>query len=549
MGVVQIGSVNPGLGGNLPGRVFYPQARALLQVVFDGFGPTSADTDPLVIPVLPKSVTIHKNSYKQADSWEMTFDGADLPIDPQLVRAGAVEIHLFQVERMNDEKRVLGRQLNALGAAASEKFRGPLDKISVERLKDADDEFTDQLRRFLLENEPQIAGLFDQHSIKLGSDGRTVSISGQDYTQLLMGKQWPPTPKGRARKIPVGRRIDLIMEEILEEADPTGRLRLEVREISAATLPTVQSPIVRGKKRGIPVGQDTSYWDVLYKLATRHSLICFVDGLKVVLTRPQNLTDKEVSRVRKFTWGENIQEVSVSRKLGKEKVPRIIVRGYDQQGKEVVEESFPTGLPKPKQPRKGKKGATTQKFQSKSRKVKKRKTKKTITRNIDDEYEIIPVRGITDRAVLRRTAEMVYNLRGKGEHKITLSTRDLTTFNLAGGRDDVLNLAAGDAIWIEWDPFNRELLSDAKVPREEKVQALVRRGYGRAVSEVIADSYAKLEAFRRPLRVREVSYSYDTGSGISIEIELIDFIVIDGIRSDKAASILQDQTPFTDFNA
>src|ERR1700742_2831628 len=76
-----------------PGQatIYRPQARAILQVILDGFGDSLRDSEIQVIPILPKNVTIHINSYKQADSYELVFEAIDLPFDPQLIRAGAAE--------------------------------------------------------------------------------------------------------------------------------------------------------------------------------------------------------------------------------------------------------------------------------------------------------------------------------------------------------------------------------------------------------------------------------------------------------------------------
>ena len=68
-------------------RIYYPQARVVLNVVFDGFGPTAKDTPPKIIPTLPTELNISRNAYNQADGWEVTFDADDLPIDPRMVRA------------------------------------------------------------------------------------------------------------------------------------------------------------------------------------------------------------------------------------------------------------------------------------------------------------------------------------------------------------------------------------------------------------------------------------------------------------------------------
>jgi hypothetical protein len=70
-------------------RIYYPQARTTLNVVFDGFGPTAKDTPPKIIDVIPVDLSVQRNAYNQADGWEVTFDADDFPIDPRLVRSGA----------------------------------------------------------------------------------------------------------------------------------------------------------------------------------------------------------------------------------------------------------------------------------------------------------------------------------------------------------------------------------------------------------------------------------------------------------------------------
>lgn len=100
-------------------RLYYPAARAILQVVFDGFGDSAADSDRFVIPVLPKALTVHRNSYRQADSWELTFEANDLPIDPQQVRSGAAEIYLFQMPGLAGDQRVVSRQFATTDSVAA----------------------------------------------------------------------------------------------------------------------------------------------------------------------------------------------------------------------------------------------------------------------------------------------------------------------------------------------------------------------------------------------------------------------------------------------
>jgi hypothetical protein len=515
-------------------RKFYPQCRAILQAVLDGFGPTARDTEPLIVPCLPKSAKIHRNSYKQADSWSLTFEAGDLPFDPALLRAGAVEIYLFQVDDASQRQAVVSRKDPLADPdLAGTRPRSSTDTIGLEQgLESSRDRFT-------FGNKPQIAGLFDSGDIELSDDGKWVEISGQDYTAHLSALQWPPTERGLARRIPVGQRIDLLLRDVIAEADPLGRLRLDVRGIAEADLPIVGKDEVRSNKRGIPVEQDTSYWDVIYKVATRHGLIAFVDGLDVVLSRPKTITDRDQTAIRRLAWGHNLTSLRMSRELGKEQSPTIIVKGYDPVARKAVTVTFPEGTVRDNVQtiaKGGKAGGFKSNVKQTTKKLKSGKVKTTIRER--DEYQIVPAYGISDRTVLRNMAENLYHLLGKAERKVVARTRDLRDMRAS----DMLNLTAGDAVTIEWDEFNREVMADPRISEDEKVARLVSKGFNRAIAVQVARAYERLEALKRPLRVREVTYDFDTDDGVAIEMLLIDFVVVDGIRSDTGAT----STPRTD---
>lgn len=480
-------------------KLFYPRCRAVLQVIFDGFGPSARDTPPKIIPVLPVSCTVHKNSYKQADSWELTLDARDLDIDPELIRGGAIEIFIYQAPGIVGDQRVLDRKMDPATAAAFGKLR---DAGDVAKLEKKDQQ---TIRRFTLNNKPVVAGLFDEAGLEMSASGRQVTLQGQDYTDHFIKMQYPPDRKGRARRIPTGFRLDFILEKLLQAADPTGRFKLVTRGIERhpsglwAITPIVGANEVRNNKRGIPVDSSTSYWDVMYKLAIRYGLILFVDGLEVVLSRPQHITRKDDPRIRKFVWGKNIEQLDLRRKLAKEKTPQIIVRGYDEKTKKHIDERFP-------------------------------EKDDQVPTGIDvkqNEYLFIPAYGISDRKVFKQMAENFFNMIGQAERTVTMNTHDLKDMR----EDDLLNLAAGDAIEIRFDPFHRELLKKKEIGQAEKIQYLVDRGYGQSIAETIAEHFQKLAAIERPLRVREVSYDFSTTDGISIEIEAVDFIVMEGLRA------------------
>lgn len=466
--------------------VFYPKCRAVLNVVFDGFSGLGSESAPVVIPVRPQEAVIHRNSYRQADSWELTIPASDFPIDPQLIRTMACEIYMYQTPDMTDVIATKQTSPNQTGADPfAEWVAGQLNRLG-------------EMPR------PQIAGLADEVNVEYSTGGKTVRITGQDYTDYLIARQWAPNANGTPRRIPIGKRLDLLMKEVLAEADPKGRLRLDIRGVDADAMPVVKETSL-GNARGIPVQTDTSYFDVLYGLASRYGYICFIQGLDLVLTRPQNFSSEYRGRPLRLTWGRNIESLEMTRSMSKEKVPQIVVVGYDPRTRKRVTVSFPKA--KQKVPPPGTVGAN------------------------DDEYQVVPVLGTTNEATLRAMAENLFNLIGRGERTVRLTTKDLKDSENADG-NDILNASVGTPVIIDFDEFNvnEALLADEKKPEAAKYQHLVEKGYSEAVAAVLAQHYTKLQALSRPMRIKEISFSYSVTDGISIEAELNDYVVIGGER-------------------
>lgn len=512
--------------------VFYPQCRAVMTLVFDGFGDTAQDSQEYVVPVLPARATVHRNGYKEADTWSVTFDGNDLPLDPDLIRAGAIEIYMYQVEDAGPDARVISRQFPITEDPTGYNPRSLVQQLGLGAFVRGD------VDRWTQGNPPTIVGLFDEPDLEISEDaGKTVTIQGKDYTAHLASMQWPPHPDGRPRRIPVGRRLDHIMSEILREADPSGKLALDVRDVVPRALPVVGASEVSGHGRGIPVEQQTSYWDVLYKLAIRHGLICYVEGLSVVLTKPRNLGPGDESRIRRMVCGKNISELRLTRHMGKVTAPAIIVRGYDPHTGKFIEEEFPKGkreIQVKNVKADVKKTRESTKIKPPPKAPERDKVAGTRTQHVrkTDEYEFVPAHGITDRAIFRQMAETRYRLLARGERKVVLKTEDLRDAD----DSELLSLKAGDAVQVEFDDFNRELLASDQT-HAAKVAHLLERGYGEAIAEVIAVHFDKLEGLRRPLRVKEATYEWstdDSGGGISVELELQDYVVIDGERPQQS---------------
>lgn len=468
-------------------RVFYPRCKAVLDIVLDGYdtGPGSQDQPIHVDNLTPKHATIHVNSYRQADSWEMTFDAHDAPFDPQLIRSAQVKLYLY-------------------------------DESQGEPATDV----------------PLIVGILDEDTMELSDNGRWVTMSGQDYTQHLIAKQWPPLKGGRARRVPTGKRIDALVQDILSEADPSGTLKVKLENIAEADLPVVGASSPAGHGRGVPIEQNTSYWDVIYKTVLRYGLICFVRGVDVVISKPKNLHDYANDEIKRMAWGVNVSHLTLSRKLGKERVPRIVVIAYDEDGEWINRVEYPPSGSKLDGKFKVTPSArvsTTEKIKAATARStgKSAKASKTKTLKREDEYMIVPIYGVSDEKTLLRAAESMRTLIGRGERTIIAKTRDLVDIDGL----PLLNLQAGDAVEIWWQDFNAETMENQACSREQKVEYLVGRGFAPDVAEALALQYSRMFGKQnRPLRLRSASYEWDVSTGVDIEMELVDFVVVDGMR-------------------
>jgi hypothetical protein len=497
-----------------------------MTVILDGFqtGPGSKD-QPAVIHVLPKTATIHRNGYQQADSWELEFDYMDLPFDPQLVSAGSIEIYLYDANGLNAETAMLSRQF----AQTSSAIRGPdsTDIAAVDIGVAAKDAFTEH-------NKPDIAGLFDDHSFEFDDSGKWVTLQGQDFTALLIGEQWKPHPNGRARRIPVGQRLDRWAMAILSEGDTAGHLGVVIKDVDPSKLPIVGAAEVANHARGIPVQQNTSYWDVIYKTVTRYGFICYIDGLDLIITKPKNLDDIATHDIKNMAWGSNLSNLRFTRHLGKVKVPRVIIMAYNDAAKNASDRLIrieePDNAPAHKEavmaktPSKRVSSTETIKAAT-AHKASTAKSPKTRAVKISDEFMIIPVYGVTDKDALRQAARMMRTLIGRGERTVVATTRDLVDLDGKG----ILKLSSGDAVQIHWQDFNQEILGNPAIPAATRVKHLVDRGFQEEVAQVIATGYEILASKQRPLRLREATIEYGE-DGIKIEMELVDFVQVDGVR-------------------
>jgi hypothetical protein len=446
--------------------VYYPQCLCTLGVVFENFGDPKA---PIAIPVRPTEATVFINSYREADTFSVTFDAKNLPVAPELIRAGSVELYF----------------LNQRGIGQLPETVVPDDNDILNGIS------------------PTIVGLFDEASMDFSDGGRWVSIDGTDYTSLFLAKQWGAKLKAnkkqgisaglRNKRAPSGKPLDVILRTIMSEVESAAVMTLKV-EPPDLPMPIVGRAEGRTNRKGIPVKDKDNYWDVMYDLAVRYGFILFVRGLDVVLTQPKVYV-QERSKVKKLAWGRNLMSLRMTRKIGKETVPVIEVRSYDDKRQQIIKGRYPKS---PKQ--------------------------QPITGlgTVRDEVRIMHVNGVRDPTRLEQIAQNAYELLARAEQEVEIETRDLN--DLEGS--SLLEIASGDAISVALEPYTTDLLEGQTLG--QRYQTLVELGYDRLVAATIAATLDTVNVFRRPFRLKEATLQWSKDDGLSISMLLQNFINIQG---------------------
>lgn len=124
----------------------YPNCVAVMNVLLQGV--SLSDIDKMQsYEVIPKSVSIERNSYRAADTFSMDIDYKDFPLDPRTVSSILITIYLGDTQTANT---------TLLKNSTTEAFIGYVD-------------------------EPET---------RLSKDGETVSFRGRDFTSLFLDFRW-----------------------------------------------------------------------------------------------------------------------------------------------------------------------------------------------------------------------------------------------------------------------------------------------------------------------------------------------------------------------
>ena len=440
-------------------RTYYPRCVVQIALQMETY---EDETKTIVFNTEPLDLNIVRNSYNQADSFSMTFDAKDMPISPSIIRGGNVSVRVFDNEG------------NTAGNSVAIPLGGQL-------------------------TQPTFSGVIDDVDMNFDKGGQTVTVQGQDYTVLFLEKRYVDSnQKGQGRRrsrrrLINNKRIDEFMEQMIKEADKGVNLKF-VNETGITNLPVVgKGSSKTNKRRGYPVKKDSSFWDIMYEVAALHGFIIFVRNTEIVLARPLKVQKGKKRPLYSLTWGNNISSINISRKMGRQKTPRIKCVCYNDESKETLEAVFP-------------------------------QRNQIATTGVGTNYNEIVVKrifGIKDSIHLKRIAENWYNILARSEQTARVSTMDM----LDDGGRSLLDVGTGDLMEIHFSPFNKEHLDNME-GTAQKASFLRSRGLPGRAAGILAQHTELLTSFKRDMYIRSATIQWSISSGFSLDVELINTVSI-----------------------
>lgn len=505
---------------------------------------TVSDKLSQVMGLIPKQATVELPGYRHAGKFNLTFEYKDFPIDPRVIRAAQVELHLGAVEDADFAK---GMVL---------KTGGP--RTSVLNTRNGTAMRLDTLL---------MLGTIDSIDTEHGTSGSIVHMEGRDLRGLLLDL---PLTAGVLQKLALDKPIDDVVTQIVNESPllaeelkkGTFTVAVDPAEWSNGVLPVVDASVVQrhqqdaqGKKQSVAMkGNPDSgnFWDLitqfcflvgaipwfkgtelrispgktLYKQIAQGTMPSsgqtpFAGGKKRTLTTIVGGQKKtEDITIRRLAYGADILSFKLERKLTGKKVPRIVVVSTDSDAaakgvrNRTIEAEFP---PKPIVTSTSPDGSTP----------------------VMEDLRI-PVPGIKDKARLTAIAESIYHEVGRGEMGGSCSTKDLASFGGTNQDPDLLFLRPGDAVEVVTSAASvlgarpaiiSELTSHNATSQQEEEKALTDRlGDPNLARVLVATARNTVAELQRVFRVKDVKFNWNSQSGVSIDFDFHNFVEI---RYDK----------------
>lgn len=492
------------------------------QAGYTGLEPLVTPTDDMtqLMNRQPILASVTMPSPRQAATFSMEFDFRDLPIDPRLVRAVGVEVHLGTVSDddyaagMSGRRDDTGRLLSVLRTRSElmDPFTG---KPAVE------------LQTLLF------YGTADTWKVNHGEGGSRATLTGRDLRGIFLDTR---IPAGRVAKVNLEQPIDRVVADILATLPAKFDLVIDVftdrNEWPRGAIPSPadRKGVTRlrldegGAAGSQPAGGDQlRYWDLITQYCNLVGGIPYFEGTALWI-RParavhQTLTDRrfptpfrggrprivggqvvngqyqpeEEVRIRRIVHGQHVKSLEIERKFGGVVVPAVECVSIDDRfrGEEaLIVARWPPA--------------------------------NTVAGALKEDGDVlrIPVPGCVDKDRLLAVAQDTYEEIGRGEFGGTLETLFLSSFGGDAADPDLLTLRSATPLEIVVDsdriasraPIIDELVRHQSRSFSEEVTELTRHlGDPVLARALVATARGAVVGQIDIFRVSEVRYDWNKG--------------------------------------
>jgi hypothetical protein len=533
---------------------------------------------------VPKTARVELNGYRQASTFTITMDYRYLPIDPRLLRAAAIDIHLGTVSELD-----FGR---GMSAAAEDNVKRPV----LLSTKDADGKTRNET---LL-----LRGVIDSWTVTHNTNSSEITMEGRDLRALLMQSYIVPA---MLKRLDLTMPINDVVAQIIGLYPFGDRIAIGINPDEWTDFGGIPSPcgvdlntrvtfpaVTPSTPTGVntpgtiptlqPNGDQTrlTFWDVITKY-------CFLVGAiphfigKVLWLRPsrhlfsqlrqgnqQNpnldtpflngrtrVIDGSNLAVRKMIYGHNVDQLRFTRKYMGYKPSIIRCVSVDtssnRKGRDrLIEGTWPTITP------------IQQKFATfSSKNTKPASTNISASGNaVATEILTVPVPGQTDPKRLQEIARDIFEEIAHQEMGGSCTTKSLGSFGGSNADPDMLKLRPGDAVEfaISARPLNgkpglaAEAIDMQTALNDQNIQHITNLVQDKDLATAIAISSnpKKVNPMMSFFRVQDVKFNWNATTGIEIEFDFQNYVVsrfeVDPVQKPQSKFKLSSTALSSDAN-
>jgi hypothetical protein len=471
--------------------------------------------------IVPRSASVDRNGVREADTLSADFKYADLPLDPRTIRSCAVECYMGSVSAEDFAAGLAGSERAAKDAGGTEVLE-PMHLVP--------DTFTGPTGK--QRSNLRFQGWVDRWEVNFSEDEPILSIECTDNTRQLIDLPAPPQLVIDAEK-PIAEAVEGYLVNFSQFAGYEVVYLPEGGE--QPVIGDVMSKAARKKGKGPPPGGgqggEVSVWDYLTDLCGMVGHLIRFENTRIIVQRARALLkDGAEGRLddpfveaggrtlasgtflprRLLVYGRNVQDMTIGRDFTRQSAQNVEIRSYNPETKAVIIGRHP---PKDKRQKKADPGEAG-----------------------EEVYTVFRVPGVNDEATLRAVAQDAYEVVNRNEVEVNVVTQNLASYGAGGEDPDLLDLLPGDPIDVEMQR-EEETFQAQTVENLEDTLATFQRGVDYMTAIGFAEDFAKtyVRAFIDAglvsvFRTRNVAFSWDEDSNIEVEIQAVNYAVVE--RSD-----------------